>query len=296
MGVLVEEQQLLITQQRRSYAIYSVWNRFKRNKLAVVGLIFVLLIVIFAVLTPWISPYSYTQPNFLDAYQGPTWKHWLGTDSLGRDMLTRILWGLRNACIVGFGAECIELTVGVVVGATAGYFGGILDNVLMRIVDIGYAFPSYLFSIILVITLGHSIFSILIAVATTSWVGMARVVRGQIMKIKQSAFVESARSMGASPRRIIFRYILPNSMGPIVVAVTFGIPTNMMVEASLSVVGLGIQPPTPDLGELIIEAQQAVLSYPYLLIGPAVVFGVTLLSFAVLGDGLREAFDIKGRH
>lgn len=263
--------------------------------MALVGGGMVLLVVLLAVFAGWISPYDYQQSDFLATYQGPTWKHLFGTDSLGRDMLTRILWGLRSACIVGFGAEFVELTIGVLVGAVAGYKGGWVDNVLMRLVDSVYAFPSLLFSIVLVVVLGHSLWVILIAVSATSWVGMARIVRGQVLSIRQSGYVEAARSMGASTMTIIRRYILPNSMGPIVVAVSFGIPGNMMTEAGLSLIGLGVQPPTPDLGELISEGQQAIFSYPHLLIGPALVFAVTLVGFTFLGDGLRDAFDTKSK-
>ena len=207
--------------------------------------------------------------------------------------IRRILGGLRSAFEVGFGAEVVELTLGLMLGAIAGYLGGLTDNLLMRLVDVVYAFPSFLFSIILVVILGHNIWAILIAISATSWVGMARIVRSQVLKIRQAGFIEASRGMGASFWRIILRYIIPNSMGPILVAVTFGIPANMMAEAGLSIVGLGIEPPTPDLGELIIEGQSAMFSYPYLLLGPVIIFALTLISFALVGDGLRDVFDVK---
>lgn len=208
-------------------------------------------------------------------------------------MLSRVLGGLRSACAVGFGAEVVELTVGILVGAIAGYVGGTIDNILMRIVDIVYAFPSFLFSIILVVLLGHNLGAILLAVSATSWVGMARIARSQVIRVRESGFVEASMGMGASWWRIIVRYIIPNSMGPILVAITFGIPANMMAEAGLSVIGLGIEPPTPDLGELINEGQSALFSYPYLLFCPVIVFAVTLICFALVGDGLRDVFDSK---
>jgi peptide/nickel transport system permease protein len=200
---------------------------------------------------------------------------------------------LRNACIVGFGAEVIELTVGLLIGAIAGYIGGTTDTILMRIVDIVYGFPSFLLSIILVIMLGHNIFAVLVAVSATSWVGMARVVRGQVMTVRQSEYVDAARAMGASWWQILRRYVLPNSLGPVFVAAAFGIPANMMVESALSLVGLGLQPPTPSWGALISDGQKAVFSYPYLLIYPTVLFALTLLSFTYLGDGLRDALDSR---
>ncbi len=258
-----------------------------------IGLAFIVALVLSALLANQLTPYPPLAPNFLAIYQPPSWQHWLGTDALGRDMLSRVIYSLRNACIVGFGAEVVELTVGLLLGSTAGLIGGTVDTILMRVVDVVYGFPSFLFSIILVVMIGHTILAILIAVSATSWVGMARIVRSQVIQVRQSAYIEHARQMGASTWQTLVRYVLPNSMGPVLVAVTFGIPANMMSEAALSVVGLGIQPPTPDLGELIIIGQGSVLSYPYLLIWPALLFALTLLSFSFVGDGLRNVFDTK---
>lgn len=275
-------------------SLWSIrWKIFSRNKMAVAGGCFVLLLVIVALFAPWIAPYRYDEGNVLVAYEKPSWDHWLGTDAVGRDVLSRLIYSLRNACIVGFGAQAIELTVGLFIGAIAGYVGGRTDTILMRFVDIVYGFPSFLLSIILIILLGHNIWAVLIAVAATSWVGMARVVRGQVMTIRQSEYVDAARAMGASWWTILRRYVLPNSLGPVLVASAFGIPANMMVESGLSLVGLGLQPPTPSWGSLISDGQKAVFSYPYLLIFPSLLFAVTLLSFTYLGDGLRDAFDSR---
>jgi ABC-type dipeptide/oligopeptide/nickel transport system permease subunit len=269
------------------------WTLFSHNKPAVVGGCFVILLVLLALFAPYITPYPYNQGSVMDAYSKPSAAHWFGTDAVGRDVLSRLIYSLRNACIVGFGAEAIELTVGLLVGAIAGYIGGKTDTLLMRIVDIVYGFPSFLLSIILVILLGHNIGAVLVAVAATSWVGMARVVRGQVMTVRQSEYVEAARAMGASWRQILRRYVLPNSLGPVFVAAAFGIPANMMVESALSLVGLGLQPPAPSWGAMINDGQKAVFSYPYLLIFPAVLFALTLLSFTYLGDGLRDALDAR---
>lgn len=293
MSITVTETRHTSRIGRKHSAFERFWRRFSKNRLAVIALAVLLVLVICAAFSSWISPYDPTKSDFVHVYQSPSWKHWLGTDSLGRDMLSRILGGLRSACAVGFGAEIVELTVGILVGAIAGYLGGTIDNILMRIVDIVYAFPSFLFSIILVVLLGHNLGAILIAVSATSWVGMARIARSQVIRIRESGFVEASLGMGASWWRIIVRYIIPNSMGPILVAITFGIPANMMAEAGLSVVGLGIEPPTPDLGELILEGQSALFSYPFLLLGPVLVFAVTLVSFALVGDGLRDVFDSR---
>lgn len=275
-------------------SLWSIRFRvFKRNKMAVVGGCFVLLLVITAIFAPWIAPYNYAEGNVLKAFERPSAEHWLGTDAVGRDVLSRLIYSLRNACIVGFGAQFIELTLGLFIGAIAGYVGGRTDTILMCFVDIVYGFPSFLLSIILIILLGHNIWAVLIAVAATSWVGMARVVRGQVMSIRQSEYVDAARAMGASWWGILTRYVLPNSLGPVLVATAFGIPANMMVESGLSLVGLGLQPPTPSWGSIISDGQKAVFSYPYLLIYPSLLFALTLLSFTYLGDGLRDAFDSK---
>lgn len=294
MAVQLDDVGLQLVNSRRP-PLARMWQRLRSNNLALVGGAMVLVVVLMAIFAGWFAPYDYQQSDFLHTYQGPTWKHILGTDALGRDMFTRIVYGLRSVCIVGFGAEVVELTVGMLIGAIAAYKGGWLDNLLMRAVDAVHAFPSFLLSIILVVMLGRSLLIILIAVAATSWVGMARVVRSQVLRVRQTGYIEAARSMGSPTWRIIRRYILPNSMGPIVVAISFGIPANMMAEAGLSLVGLGINPPTPDLGVMITEGQTAMFSYPYLLLGPVAVFVITLLGFTFLGDGLRDMFDAKSK-
>lgn len=273
-----------------------MWGRFRRNRAAVFGGAFVLFLILCAILAPVIEPYSYMQSNFLATYQSPSWQHWFGTDELGRDMLSRLLFSLRTASLIGFGAEAVELTLGLLVGAIAGYLGGVADTILMRVVDVVYGFPSLLFAIILVVMLGHSLFAILIAVAATSWVTMARIVRSQVIVVKQSDYIAAARGMGANWWQILRRYVLPNSLGPIAVTVTFGIPSNMMVESALSLLGLGVQPPTPSWGALIANGEQAMFSFPYLLAFPAVTFAMTLLAFTFFGDGLRNVFDSKSMH
>ncbi|REE67325.1 peptide/nickel transport system permease protein [Paenibacillus taihuensis] len=275
----------------------SLWRMrfqiFCRNKIAVVGACFVLLLVICALFAPWITPYSYEKGSVLEAFEKPSLAHLLGTDAIGRDVFSRLIYSLRNACIVGFGAQLIELTLGLFIGAIAGYVGGRTDSILMRVVDIVYGFPSFLLSIILIILLGHNIWAVLIAVAATSWVGMARVVRGQVLTVRQSEYIDAARAMGANWWQILTRYVLPNSMGPVLVAAAFGIPANMMVESGLSLVGLGLQPPTPSWGSIIADGQKGIFSYPYLLVYPSLLFAITLLSFTYLGDGLRDAFDSR---
>jgi peptide/nickel transport system permease protein len=289
----LQRQEMPGSNAKRSSLWRTRYQIFVRNKMAAAGAVFMLILVFCAIFAPWIAPYHYEAGNVLEAFEKPSEKHLLGTDAIGRDVFSRLVYSLRNACIIGFGAQLIELTVGLLIGAIAGYAGGKADSVLMRIVDIVYGFPSFLLSIILIIILGHNIWAVLVAVAATSWVGMARVVRGQVMIVRQSEYVDAARAMGASWWQILRKYVLPNSLGPVLVATAFGIPANMMVESGLSLIGLGLQPPSPSWGILISDGQKAIFSYPYLLIYPALLFAMTLLSFTYVGDGLRDAFDAR---
>ena len=269
------------------------WNRFKTNKMAVVGLGVISIFILIAVFGPIISPYDYKTLDYSNLYDKPNLKYLLGTDDGGRDMATLIAYSLRNAFIVGFGAGVVELCIGLLLGATAGYFGGKIDNLLMRITDIMFSFPSFLFSLILVLVLGRGILAIFVAIGLTSWAGMARLVRGQVLSIKQSDFIEAGRALGAKSTRIILKYLIPNSVGPLVTALSFNIPYAMVAESGLSLLGLGVMPPMPSWGTLISQGGQYMLSYPHLMIYPALSLAITMLAFSYLADGLRDAFDPK---
>jgi len=267
------------------------WRKFSRNKLAVVGAVFVTLLILAAVFAPWIAPYAYDKVDYTATYQGPSASHIFGTDELGRDLLSRQLYSLRVALLVALGAESITLAVGSVVGAIAGYKGGLADNILMRITDIMFAFPSFLFNVVLVAVMGRGMITIFIAIGVTSWTGLARLVRAQVLALKSREYVEAGRAMGASTSDIILRYIMPQTLGPIIVTLAFGVPAAMMVESALSLIGMGVTPPMPSFGTLIASGQRYILSFPHLLIWPAASFAAILLSFTWLGDGLRDAFD-----
>lgn len=276
--------------KKRSY-ISVIWSRFKKNTTAMISLGIIVVLVLIAIFGPMLSKYHYESVDYTALYQGPSSKHWFGTDEGGRDMLTLLMYSLRNALFVGLGAGVIQVFIGLTIGAIAGYFGGKIDNILMRFVDIMYGFPSLLFMIILVMVMGRSLFTIFLAIGLTSWVGMARLVRGQVLTIKQSEFIEAAKAMGASNFEIIFKYIMPNSVGPLIIALSFSIPSAMLAEAGMSMIGLGVMPPMPSWGILLSRGQSFMLSYPYMMLFPAVSFAIVMLSFTYFSDGLRDAFD-----
>lgn len=259
-------------------AFFSLW--------VVCGL---LLIAIFA---PLIAPYPYTQPDYqqmLAPLGAPG--HILGTDLLGRDIFSRLIYGFRTAFLIAFIAEFLAVSFALLVGVSAGYAGGKLEAVLMAVTDVMYAFPSYLFAVLLVTVFGRSFWSVAIAIAIAGWVTQARLMRAQVMTIKKRDFVEASRSMGASGPTIAVRYILPNAIGPMLVTTSFAIPAAITTEAGLSLLGLGITD-MPSWGAMINEGVRYVLSSPHMVISPAVAFAVTLLAFTWIGDGVRDAFDV----
>ncbi len=266
------------------------FRRFRRNKLAVAGLIYIIILFTAAFLADYVAPYHYSTPSPPHALETSTIHHWFGTDELGRDMFSRILYSARNAIIVSFGAVLIGLAVGALVGAISGFYGGILDIVTMRVVDIMFAFPQFLLLVILVAVMGRGLGTMFVAIGITSWAGYARLVRGQILSAKNNDYVEAARCLGSGNGHIIRKYILPNIVGPIIVAVSFGIPAGMMAESAMSLIGMGLRPPMPSWGNLISAGMMEMYGFPHLVLWPAATFGVTLLAFTFVGDGLREMY------
>lgn len=266
------------------------WRKFKRNKPAVVGLFFILALFTLAFLAPWVAPYHYETTHPARALEGASLAHWFGTDELGRDMLSRILYSARNAIVVSFGAVLIGLAVGALVGALSGFYGGILDILVMRVVDIMFAFPQFLLLVILVAVMGRGLGTMFIAIGITSWAGYARLVRGQILSAKNNDYVEAARCLGAPNGHIIRKYILPNIVGPIIVAVSFGVPAGMLAESAMSLIGMGLRPPMPSWGNLISAGMMQMYGFPHLVLWPSLTFGATLLAFTFVGDGLREVY------
>lgn len=272
----------------------TVLKRFMKNKPAVAGCAFILFIGIIALLTPVIAPYSYDQQNLEEQYSSPSAEHWMGTDSKGRDLMTRIMYGGRISLAVGLAGAAVSLIIGVGYGSVAGFFGGKTDNIMMRLVDILYGLP-FLFFVILVMTIvGRSLIVLFIALGAVQWLTMARIVRGQMIMLKEREFVEAARALGAGNTRIIIRHLLPNLMGPIIVYATLIVPALMLEEAFLSFLGLGVQPPASSWGSLAADGMvhiTPVRTVWWLVVFPGVALASTLFSLNFLGDGLRDALE-----
>ena len=282
----------------------DAWHRLAKNKLAIAGLWIVGVLSLVCFLGPLtrfmptaIRPvglsYSYQEQNLDSRVTQPNGRHWLGTDQLGRDLLSRILFGGRVSLMVGLCATAVSLTIGVLYGAIAGYLGGKLDTVMMRIVDILYSLPLALFVILLMVFVGRSIVLIFVAIGAVEWLTMARIVRGQVMSLKKQEFIEAAIALGLRKRRIILRHIIPNALGPVIVYATLTVPGVMLLEAFLSFLGLGVQPPMSSWGSLIKEGADWMEDAPWILISAGAVFCLALFSLNFLGDGLRDALDVR---
>lgn len=267
--------------------------------MAVIGGVVVVLLILVALVAHWIAPYDPTRQNYSAISQPPGGQYILGTDTLGRDQLSRLIYGTRIAVAVGIFTQFIIIAIGIPIGAIAALLGGRVDNLLMRFTDIVYAFPDLLLIILLSTVLrehplkavGGGLLIIFFAIGIANWVGIARLTRGQILSLKERDFVEAARALGAGNWHIIRHHLVPNALGPIIVSVTFGIPFAIFTEATLSFLGLGITPPNPSWGSMIQDGYQAIFAYPYLVLFPAVAIAITLLAFTFLGDGLRDALD-----
>ena len=276
----------------------SLWHdallRLRKNKLALFGGSVLLFMIVVALLTPWIAPYSYEAQNLDLGASSPSAAHWLGTDIFGRDVLTQIMYGGRISLAVGFIATTVALLIGVTWGAVAGYVGGRVDAVMMRLVDILYALPFMIFIVLLMVVFGRNILLLFLAIGAVEWLTMARIMRSQVQSLRQQEFVEAAVSVGLSPAAIIRKHVVPNALGPIIVYTTLTIPSVMLLEAFLSFLGLGIQPPATSWGLLISYGAETMEEYPWLLIFPGCALTLTLFSLNFLGDGLRDALDVRG--
>ena len=279
----------------------SLWTdairRLLRNKLAVIGLFVVALFALVALFAPWIAPYG--QSEVVDprlARMGPSMAWPMGLDQNGRDIFSRLVYGARVSLTVGLVAETIILIIGITVGALAGYFAGKTDTLLMRLVDVVYAIPQILLVMIFLNLFGPGLQNIFIAIGIVGWVTEARLLRSQFLTLRESEYVSAARVSGAGPRRLILRHMLPNSLTPLIVAATFGVPTAIFTEASLSYVGVGIMPPQASWGQMVGDASVAgyIQTAPHMLLFPVLAVGLTMLGFTFLGDGLRDALDVKG--
>jgi oligopeptide transport system permease protein len=271
----------------------DAWIRLRKNRLAVFGLVVLTSFVIIALLTPWIAPYAYDAQDLNLGAAPPSAEHWLGTDIFGRDLMTQIMYGGRISLAVGFVATAVALLIGVTWGAVAGYAGGRVDAVMMRLVDILYALPFMIFIVLLMVVFGRNMLLLFLAIGAVEWLTMARIMRGQVQSLRQQEFVEAAISLGLSPATIIRRHLIPNALGPVIVYTTLTIPSVMLLEAFLSFLGLGIQPPQTSWGLLISYGAETMEEYPWLLIFPGMALTLTLFALNFLGDGLRDALDVR---
>ena len=269
----------------------DAWIKLRKNRLALFGFSVLIVLCVVSLLTPWIAPYSYEEQDLMLGATPPSATHWLGTDIFGRDMLTRIMYGGRVSLMVGFIATAVALVIGILWGAIAGFVGGRVDAIMMRIVDIMYALPFMIFIVLLMVVFGRNILLLFIAIGAVEWLTMARIVRSQVMALRKQEFIEAAYSMGLSQWTIIRRHIIPNTLGPVIVYTTLTIPSVMLLEAFLSFLGLGIQPPQSSWGLLINYGVETMEEYPWLLIFPGITLSLTLFALNFLGDGLRDALD-----
>ena len=273
----------------------DVWSRLKTDRLAMLGLLTISVIILFAVFGPMLSRYSYDEMDFNFSNEPPSLIHWFGCDMLGRDLFVRVMYGARISLSVGILASIIELLIGVAYGGISGFKGGKVDDVMMRIVDVIYSVPAMIYVILLMVVVGPGLKSIFITLGISYWAPMARMVRAEVMRLKNEEFVIAARVTGASPSRILFRHIIPNAMGAVLVTLTFSVPGAIFTEAFLSFVGLGVSAPMASWGVLSSDAIEALAVYPYQLFFPAAAISLTILAFNFLGDGLRDALDPKLR-
>lgn len=268
-------------------------TRATRSGTLIVGVVLVLVTVLLALFANVLTPFNPTTIDFMATWQGPSSEHLLGTDNLGRDVLSRALHGARVSLTVGLGSQLIVLLIGVLLGALAGYFGGRTDTVIMRITDVALAFPDLLLIILFMTVFKAGIWSMIIAIGLAQWPGLARLVRGTFLALREGEMVEAARAIGLRHLAIAFRHVLPNSLAPIIVHITFGVPAAIMAEAGLSYIGIGINPPTPSWGLMINEGFSAIQSFPHLIAVPAGAIAITMLGFVLLGNGLQDVLDVR---
>lgn len=273
----------------------DAWRRLRKNKLAMFGLVVLSILILLAIFGPLIGKFDYSTQHLKQTNVRPNGQYWFGTDDFGRDMWARVWWGTRISLFIGLIAAVLDLVVGVLYGGISAYFGGKVDTVMQRFIEIVYSIPYLLIAILLIMVMGPGIWSIILAYAITGWVTMARLVRGQMLVLKEQEYVLAAKTLGAKPWRIILKHLIPNVLSVVVVQITFVVPTAIFVESFLSFIGLGIKPPLASLGNLLSDGAQYMRYHPHRLTFPTIVFSLILLSFNLLGDGLRDALDPKMR-
>lgn len=288
-----DEKQSEVIQRESVSSWRDAWERLRMNKLAMTSLVIMILIIIMAIIGPIISEYDYDTNDLFNTNMPPSSEHWFGTDDLGRDVFVRTWMGARISLTVGLAAAAIDLLIGVIYGGIMGYFGGRVDEFMNKFAEILYSIPYLLVTILLLVVFEPSLGTIILALTITGWINMSWIVRGEIMQLKSREFVLASRSMGASAPRLLFRHLIPNAMGPIIVTLTLSVPSAIFAEAFLSFLGLGVQAPVASWGSMINDALSGWMYYPWRMLFPALFISLTMLAFNIFGDGLRDALDPK---
>lgn len=273
----------------------DAWRRLKENKLAIMSIVILVIVVAMAFIGPHLRPWTYDYQDFSVINKGPDSEHWFGTDDLGRDLFVRCWEGAKISLFIALISTIINVTIGIIYGGISGYLGGKVDMFMMRIVEIIYSIPELLWVILLMVVIGQGLGTIILAISITGWGGMARIVRGQILQIKQMEYVLAAKTLGADTSRIITKHLVPNTMGPIIINLTFQVPGAIFTEAMLSYIGLGLPEPIASWGTLAQRGTRMLLIHPYQLLFPALLISITMLAFNILGDGLRDSLDPRLR-
>ena len=290
---VMEELGLQAGDLQASNLYQDAWKRLKKNKLAIISFVVLILLALVAIFAPLIAPYDPYAQDLTRLNEPPSADHWFGTDDIGRDVFSRVVYGTQISMLVGVVCEAICVPIGVILGALAGYFGGWIDSVISRIIEIFASFPLILFAIAVMFILGPGVMNVFIAIGIIGWTGLARMIRGQIMQLKEKEFIEAARASGASSLKIIFRHLIPNCLSTIIVVITLDIPGDIMLESTLSFVGLGVQPPTPSWGSMISEGRKFIRQNVWYSFFPGLAIMLVVIAFNTLGDGVRDALDPK---
>ncbi|MBQ9009288.1 MAG: ABC transporter permease [Clostridia bacterium] len=289
-----EKDSEFVAMQSKTY-FQDTWAQFKKNRLALVSLVFLFILILAAIFVPIFSPYTYDGQDLMHRNAASSWQHPFGTDKFGRDIFVRVMYGARISLSVGFAAALLNLLIGVAYGGICGYIGGRVDLILMRIVDILYSVPTLLYVILIMLIFGSNIFSVLLAICVSSWVGMARQVRAQVLSLKEQEFAQAAFVLGASRTRILFKHLIINCMGPIIVNTTLMVPDAIFTEAFLAFVGIGISIPMASWGTMANDARSLIMLYPMQMVWPVMAISLTMLSLHFIGDGLSDALDPRKR-
>ena len=273
----------------------ELWKALKHRRLAMAGGAVILLLVVVGIAGPWMAPYDPLDQDLAKSLHGPSWEHWFGTDSFGRDILSRVLYGARISLLVGIASQGIAFSLGVAMGLVSGYYGGKVDALIMRLADVTLAFPTLLLLIAITAAFQPGLTVVFVAIGIVGWAGLARLVRSQTLVVRELDFVQAARALGMNDLRLLARHVLPNTLAPAIIAVTLGMAGAILLEAALSFIGLGAQPPTPSWGSMISDGRDFLRTAPWISVFPGLAIGLVVLGFNLFGDGLRDAMDPRLR-